>query len=80
MPEYTRPHLVSEVKRTELPRSGHTRSGYGPKIPSAYMVKYGGIWYRVYFMQYANSGTPYIISRGHDLVLDTETEHKLQDA
>lgn len=37
-----------------------TRSGYGKRIPTPYMVKFNGKWRRVYCCIYSNSGTLYI--------------------
>jgi hypothetical protein len=37
-----------------------TRTGYGPKIPTPYMVRFNGRWRRVYCCIYSNSGTCYI--------------------
>lgn len=38
----------------------YTASGYGSRIPTAYMVKYNGRWRRVYCICYSNSGTLFI--------------------
>lgn len=37
-----------------------TASGYGPRIPSSYMVRWAGRWRRVYVAQYGNAGSAYI--------------------
>ena len=37
-----------------------TVSGYGARIPSAYMVRWKGRWRRVYLAQYSNAGSAYI--------------------
>lgn len=37
-----------------------TASGYGGRIPAAYMVRWKGRWRRVYVAQYSNAGTAYI--------------------
>lgn len=75
---YTDPALVSEVKATEAPLN-RNHNGYGSKIPTRYMIKYNHYWYRVYMMQYSNSGVAYIVVRRSDLVLDMDTRHKLED-
>lgn len=79
--EYTDHKLVTATTRTTVPRSGQTVSGYGGRIPTRYKVRYGAQnrWYRVYMMQYGNAGTAYITVAGKDLVLDTDTEHELQN-
>jgi hypothetical protein len=38
----------------------YTATGYGPKIPSRYMVKFNNKWRRVYVRIWSNSGTAYI--------------------
>jgi len=40
----------------------YTRSGYGGKIPTQWMIKHEGKWRRVYVAIYGNSGTSYILS------------------
>lgn len=47
----------------------YTRSGYGEKIPTVYMVKYDGVWRRVYCAVFSNSGTTYVKVRGEDVVV-----------
>lgn len=70
--------LITDARITEAPRSGQTVTGYGPKIPTRYELRYGGRWHRVYMMQYSNSGTPYIRKGGHDLVFPTDTDHRVE--
>lgn len=52
------------TKENELPwqRAGlqYTATGYGRKIPTAFMVWVGAKWRRVYCCVYSNSGTCYI--------------------
>ncbi|WAL67124.1 hypothetical protein ORV05_04870 [Amycolatopsis cynarae] len=75
--KYTDPALVADVRRTaDVPRSGQTASGYGGKIPTSGMVRYGTRWHRVYVMIWSNSGTAYILSKGERLILDPETTDK----
>ena len=38
----------------------YTATGYGPRIPSEYMVKWAGRWRRVYVACFGNSGSAYI--------------------
>lgn len=38
----------------------YTKSGFGNKIPTAYMVKFNNRWQRVYCCQHSNSRTLYI--------------------
>ena len=41
-------------KETPTPKYRPSASGYGGKIPTRYMVKYEGVWRRVYAMVYGN--------------------------
>lgn len=74
---YTNPDSVSDMKVTDPPTYGQTTTGYGGKIPTRYKVKYLDRWRRVYMMQYANSGSAYIVVSGQDVFLDSDTEHRL---
>ncbi|UOK18424.1 hypothetical protein SEA_BRUHMOMENT_108 [Arthrobacter phage BruhMoment] len=70
---------ITDARITDAPRSGQTVTGYGPKIPTRYMLRYEGRWHRVYMMQYGNSGTPYIRKGGDDLVFPTATDHRVEE-
>lgn len=48
------------VRVTGEPRWGQTRSGYGPALPTCYMVRWAGRWRRVKMAQYGNAGSAYI--------------------
>jgi hypothetical protein len=76
--QYTDSQLVTDARVTDVPRSGQTASGYGGKVPTRYMLKYAGYWHRVYAMAYGNSASVYIIVKGEDFFLDTDTEYNLQ--
>jgi len=40
-------------------------SGYGRKIPTKWMIRLDGArWYRVYVVQFSNTGSAYILSLG----------------
>jgi len=78
--KYTDPALVTEVKITTTTPDQGSVTGYGSKIPTAYMIKYRRHWHRVYAMVYGNAASIYIHSLGEDLFLDTDTEHSLQEA
>jgi hypothetical protein len=75
--KHTDDSLITDARITEAPRS-RSVTGYGGKIPTRYQLRYEGRWYRVYMMQYGNSGTPYICAKGEDLVLSIAAEHKLE--
>jgi hypothetical protein len=76
--EYTNADMVAECKSTDTPLYGRTVDGYGGKIPTRFMVKYGTRWHRVYAAQYGNAASLYVVHGGRDLVLDTDTEYRLQ--
>lgn len=77
---YTDSAKVSEVKKTALPNKGQTVGGYGSRVPSFAMIKYDGYWHRVLVMIYSNAGTAYIVKNGKRLIIDTDTEFRIQDA
>ena len=66
--------LETEVKSNptwwQLKGLQFTATGYGPKIPTEYMVKNNGRWQRVYCAIYSNIGTLYIISGGIKLIVN----------
>jgi len=45
----------------------YTQSGYGRKIPTAWIVQVGSRKHRVYVCQYSNNGTAYICRGGKGL-------------
>jgi len=49
------------VKETKAPRF-FSSTGYGSKIPTAYMVKWQSRWRRVYAICYSNASSFYIKS------------------
>ena len=50
-------------------RPGQGADGYGRKIATDYVVRYGGRTRRVYVCQISNAGTLYVIDRGEWLVV-----------
>ena len=46
----------------------YTRTGYGRKIPTSHMVKWGNKWRRVYCCISSNCGTCYIL-QGKDWIV-----------
>lgn len=66
-------HLVP-VRETETPWHGRTQSGYGPAIPTPYMVQWNGRWYRVKVAIYSNAGSAYI-GRKFDPQLTVDVTH-----
>jgi hypothetical protein len=53
-----------EAKESLLPwqrrNAFYTASGYGPRTPSPYMIKWEGRWRRVYVACFSNAGTAYV--------------------
>lgn len=47
-------------RESEAPRSGRTVTGYGPKLPTSFEVRWNGRWRRVYAACYGNSSSTYI--------------------
>lgn len=67
---------VTAIRLTEAPFN-RSVTGYGGKIPTRWMLRIGPRWHRIYVMRYANSGTAYVCKGGLNLVLETETEHRI---
>ena len=64
-PIYLDPARVTAVKQTCIPASGITRTGYGPKLATSWLLQLDGRrWQRVYVMQWSNLGTPYVVIAG----------------
>lgn len=76
--QYTRAGSVEGTRTTEIPRGGQTVSGYGGAIPTRHMIKYLGVWRRVYVMAYGNGGTPYVKVGGESVVLDDVTQERVK--
>lgn len=47
-----------------------TKSGYGAKIPTSYMVHYANKWRRVYCKIYSNIGTEYCFINGKKQIVN----------
>jgi hypothetical protein len=45
----------------------YTRTGYGAKIPSRYMVMFNGKLYRIYNTCYGNCGSAWFIAKGRKI-------------
>lgn len=79
MTTYTEPSKVTDTRTDTVAPSNPYASGYGSKVPTAHWVRYGSRWHRVYVMAYSNSGTAYILVKGALLVLDVDTEYRLNE-
>lgn len=60
------------VRQTEAPKHP-TRTGYGAKIPTQYMVFGGNRWRRVYCKIYSNSGTLFIVVNGKPVICEVNS-------
>ena len=69
--------MTTDARITETPRNP-SASGYGPKIPTRYMLKIANRWHRVYMAQYGNSGSAYVVLRGQDYYLAGSAEVVLE--
>ncbi len=47
-----------------------TRSGYGSKLSTEYMVKHNNRLYRIYCQIYSNAGSLYILTKGERIYID----------
>ena len=57
------------VKETERPKS-HSKTGYGDKIPTQYLVFIAKKWRRVYCRQYSNIGMLYVLVNKERVIID----------
>jgi hypothetical protein len=72
--------LVRAVKVDTDPPVVRTATGYGRKLPTAWLIKYGhgrDVWRRVYCVCFSNSGTLYILINKEPVYLDQATEGRL---
>ena len=61
------------VKRTAHIPHNPSRTGYGAKIPTQYMVRtIDNVWRRVYCAVYSNSGTCYVMHGKVKTIVDFE--------
>jgi len=60
-----------ENKTTKPPKWAASKTGYGRKIPTRFMVRLPGgkRWRRVYCCQYSNSGTCYVETRSGNWIV-----------
>lgn len=66
---YLDPARVTSKRLTEPPHN-RSRTGYGSRIPSSWLLRLDGKrWYRVYIVCWSNSGSAYVVSRGERLFL-----------
>lgn len=77
---WTDPAKVQAATCHGQPPRNPYATGYGRKIPTRYQLRYEGRWHRVYAMCYSNAATHYIRHGGAELVLENETEYRLECA
>ncbi len=58
-----------EARQITEPPVNRSRSGYGSKIPTQYILQVAKRWHRVYVICWSNSGTAYIIKAGKPLYI-----------
>lgn len=68
---------VNDAQITEAPLN-RSATGYGPKIPTHYMVRIGTRWHRVYMAQYGNAGSAYVVLDKADWYLSGGVEFLLE--
>ena len=54
----------ADIRITAQPRYGQTVTGYGSGIPTQYMIRVAGRWYRVKVDCYGNAGSSYVTVAG----------------
>lgn len=70
---------IQGVYKTHIVPRNNSSTGYGPKVPTQYMLKVGRRLHRVYCMIYSNSGSCYIIKDGKRLFTG-QVEHMFETA
>jgi len=60
-----------DVRHVDAPRSGRTVSGYGSRIPTDTMIRYGNVWRRVYVAIYGNAGSAYVMIQGQKAYVES---------
>lgn len=63
--------LAQDIKETDAPKN-YSISGYGPKIPTTYMVKYENIWRRVYCAIFSNNGSLWCNVLGERIIISVD--------
>lgn len=74
----------AQVKEIRVQRNAplhNSVTGYGPKIPTRYMLKLeDNRWHRVYVVNYGNSGSAYVVYKGANHYLSSDVEHDMEAA
>lgn len=71
---------VSEIRVEDKTPPNPYAQGYGPKVPTRYMLRIGNRWHRLYVMIYGNSGSPWINKGGETWFLSIDLEHAVNAA
>lgn len=68
----TRSELINRPLDWQRRGLQETRTGYGPRLKTRYMLRYAGRLRRIYCTCYSNSGTLFIIVRGERMIVDVD--------
>ena len=68
----TRSELIERPLDWQRRGIQETRTGYGPRLKTRYMLRYAGHLRRLYCCCYGNSGTLFISVRGKRLIVDVD--------
>ena len=68
----TRAELVERVLDWQRRGIQETRTGYGAKLRTRYILRYAGRTRRIYCTSYSNSGTLFISVRGERMIVDVD--------
>ena len=62
--------LICKPMYHHLHHLSYTRSGYGSKLPTRYMMRYNNRLHRIYSICYSNVSTEYILVNGKRIYID----------
>ena len=68
----TRAELIERPLDWQRRGLQETRTGYGAKLRTRYILRYNGRLRRIYCTCYSNSGTLFIIVRGERMTLNVD--------
>jgi hypothetical protein len=60
---YLDPSTITDKRQTNFPVN-RSRTGYGSKIATSWLLKIGKQWHRVYVICYSNNGSSYVLIKG----------------
>ena len=68
----TRAELIERSLDWQRRGIQETRTGYGPRLKTRYMLRYAGRLRRIYCSCYSNSGTCFIFVHGERVIVDID--------